>query len=98
MKILSEEKIKFIIALIVIIISSILVYKNKINTETYSTILTFILGYYFGKIEHQAKRYRETKKLVIGQYEYIKMKIMIKRFSYMLLISGITLILEKYIL
>lgn len=90
---MSEENKKFILAIIITAILSLLTYQGVISEEVFASIISIIIGYYFGTVKEQEKLLyvhldRETKE----QY-----KMMLVRFASFMLCGGIALVLEKYI-
>lgn len=90
---MDSENAKLIIAVLTIVVTGILVYTKTITQDVFITIMSFILGYYFGSAHVSYTMYKRFK--IIENLKIAKSQII--RFGTVLLISGITLILQKYI-
>ena len=83
-----------IVAVSVIIACTLLTFYGKLSPEQYLYVIGVILSFYFGRT-YQAYQVRsKVMKIAELPKEY---KDMIRRFGSLLLISGITLLLEKFI-
>jgi len=93
LRVVDVENSKLIIAVLTIVVTSILVYNGSIGQDVFITIMSFILGYYFGSAHVSYYMYKKFK--IYENYKVAKDQII--RFGTILLISGITLIIQKYV-
>jgi len=83
-----------IITIAIIISCTILTYSGILTPDQYLYVLGLILSFYFGRAYQAYSIYSRVAKITEMPKEY---KDMIRRFGSILLISGITLLLEKFI-
>ena len=84
-----------IIAISVIVCCTILRFYSLISAERYLYVIGIILSFYFGRTYQCYIIYRGLKAISGIPVTYERM---IRRFGSVLLISGITLLLEKYVM
>jgi len=84
-----------VISIIIIATAFILTYKGILTPDHYLTIISAILAYYLGQTikMHQVNKALAYREGITRSYQR-----MIRRFGAFLMISGITLIIEKWII
>jgi len=94
-----NDKYRFILAMLVFIATTLLTYQGVIDQATYASVVSLILGYYFGEMYGKERMLKQAYRLKLPEGKRIEReyKGMVVRFAILMISFGTALIWEKMI-